>query len=630
VVREAKELAAPGELQLGLNCRIRKTYSNADGTTQMVSTNGQLVMRDGDVVAVKVSTRFSHRYLGLTSFLKEARADEMALATLGGGSDSLKYCPCFEWEGSCRRCRGDMAQLGVHHPERKVRVNVVDHVRGIDAWVPLYLYAAHQLLDLAAFCKVAGVVTATPMHVIKIQVGGQDLPDGWRVEFAAEGYTYRNYILNITQDRHPTAVDKGLHELGLSQRKVRASSHQELSASVTAHQRGRASRIGPTGRWQVGTSQRPRSAASAVQALSEALGHPLSQSSTALNASATKAVAKPKRKKVAKRVYKAVRTIPPYSHAAWSSAMLLQSVFRGHTQRVLLLVTRRLQPTFEMPIRIASLAHTMVQMPTCFKMFKRLLLNYKRSGRGLRIPSLDTFRWPNARELEYLRETAILLQCAYRQHLGVVRLRERIYERAEKAKIENIIKVVQHEFVGQVSTVDATMSVREGLTSRPGSAAPQKDVLSTHLDLDEAEELWLHSITNCPIHKDNVAYLASRDGWDPAVFRDLCNDKHNLLFLIASSSPAHGGGPEGKGRTTHIFGAYTAIPWQRHGGFKRDDEAFLFSLRAAGPGGAECEVPPVFALLCVVCCMLCCVGCRRCLRFCVLCVILCQVKCCRY
>lgn len=38
---------------------------------------------------------------------------------------------------------------------------------------------------------------------------------------------------------------------------------------------------------------------------------------------------KPKRKKVARRVYKAKRTIPPYSHAAWSSAMLLQSVFRG-------------------------------------------------------------------------------------------------------------------------------------------------------------------------------------------------------------------------------------------------------------------------------------------------------------
>ena len=78
------------------------------------------------------------------------------------------------------------------------------------------------------------------------------------------------------------------------------------------------------------------------------------------------------------------------------------------------------------------------------------------------------------------------------------------------------------------------------------------------------------------------------------MFRDLCNDKHNLLFLIASSSPSHGGGPEGKGETTHIFGAYTSLPWQRHGGFKRDDHAFLFSLRAAGPGGAECPVPQRF------------------------------------
>jgi hypothetical protein len=74
VVRNVTDLAAPGQLQLGLNCRIRKTYTNADGSTHMVSTSGQLVLRDGDVVAVKVSTRFSFRYLGLTSFLKEARA----------------------------------------------------------------------------------------------------------------------------------------------------------------------------------------------------------------------------------------------------------------------------------------------------------------------------------------------------------------------------------------------------------------------------------------------------------------------------------------------------------------------------------------------------------------------------
>ena len=178
VVRDVSDLAAPGQLQLGLNCRIRKTYTNADGSTHMVSTSGQLVLRDGDVVAVKVSTRFSFRYLGLTSFLKEARADEMSLATLGGGSGSLKCCPCFEWEGTCKRCQGSMVQLGVHHEERKIRVNVIDHVRGIDAWVPLYIYAAHQLMDLNAFCKAAGVVTATPMHVVKIEVGSTDLPDG--------------------------------------------------------------------------------------------------------------------------------------------------------------------------------------------------------------------------------------------------------------------------------------------------------------------------------------------------------------------------------------------------------------------------------------------------------------------
>jgi hypothetical protein len=69
-----------------------------------------------------------------------------------------------------------------------------------------------------------------------------------------------------------------------------------------------------------------------------------------------------------------------------------------------------LQPSFEMPIRIASLAHTMIQMPTCFKMFKRMLLYYKRCGRGIKIPALETFRWPNARELGHLRDMAIRLQ----------------------------------------------------------------------------------------------------------------------------------------------------------------------------------------------------------------------------
>ena len=36
----------------------------------------------------------------------------------------------------------------MHSAERKIRVNVVDPVRAVDAWVPLYLYAAHQVYPL--------------------------------------------------------------------------------------------------------------------------------------------------------------------------------------------------------------------------------------------------------------------------------------------------------------------------------------------------------------------------------------------------------------------------------------------------------------------------------------------------
>ena len=49
-----------------------------------------------------------------------------------------------------------MATMGVHHGERKIRVNVVDQKRGVDAWVPLYVYAAHQLMSVSSFCQVRG------------------------------------------------------------------------------------------------------------------------------------------------------------------------------------------------------------------------------------------------------------------------------------------------------------------------------------------------------------------------------------------------------------------------------------------------------------------------------------------
>ena len=49
------------KVQIGPNCRIRKCYTKLDGSSQTISTNGQLLVRDGDVVGVKTSTR--HRSL---------------------------------------------------------------------------------------------------------------------------------------------------------------------------------------------------------------------------------------------------------------------------------------------------------------------------------------------------------------------------------------------------------------------------------------------------------------------------------------------------------------------------------------------------------------------------------------
>ena len=618
VVRAQEELAQPGELQLGPKCRIRKSQTRADGSSEMVSSNGQLLKRDGDVVGIKTTTRYSHKYMTLEDFLREARADELSLAALGeapGGAECLMRCPCFEWEGACKRCKGNMASMGVHHPERKIRVNVVDLKRGVDAWVPLYLYAAHQLTPLQSFCESAGVVTATPMRVVMIRLGGGALPNGWRVDYSPEGYVYTNYILQISQATHPTVVERSLQDLGISEKRVRAASHQDFSKELAATRtRGRPSRVGPDGRWSAGISQRKPDAPGKTQAQAELGLH----GQLVVAAEQGGVPAKKKRAKVARRVYKARRTLPPYSHAAYSSAMLIQSVFRGHAQRVLLLVTRRLQPTFVMPIRIASLAHTMIQMPTAFHMFKRMLLYYKRFGRGLRVPGVDSFRWPSEQELDRLHAMVLRLQCAYRRHLGAKRMMDRLYERAEKAQIANIIKTAQNEMTAkQQSTHDATLSMREGLMRAGGGKEaaqlvggedPRQSGWSPFLVLSEPENLWLESVTNAPLHQDNLVYCASRDGWDPAAFRDLVNGKHNLLVLASCSSPAHR--PRSlsaddvlKGRTiedvTHIFGAFTSLPYQRHGGFKTDPAAFLFSLRAAGratdkPGLAPCPVVEMF------------------------------------
>ena len=51
---------------------------------------------------------------------------------------------------------------------------------------------------------------------------------------------------------------------------------------------------------------------------------------------------------------------------------------------------------------------------------------------------------------------ALRIQCGYRQHAARERVRMRVYARADAAKVENIIKRVQEEVVGQQSSVGAT------------------------------------------------------------------------------------------------------------------------------------------------------------------------------
>ena len=48
------------------------------------------------------------------------------------------------------------------------------------------------------------------------------------------------------------------------------------------------------------------------------------------------------------------------------------------------------------------------------------------------------------------------MQCGYRQHAARCRVRMRVYARADAAKVENIIKRVQEEVVGEQSSVGAT------------------------------------------------------------------------------------------------------------------------------------------------------------------------------
>jgi hypothetical protein len=62
-----------------------------------------------------------------------------------------------------------------------------------------------------------------------------------------------------------------------------------------------------------------------------------------------------------------------------------------------------------------------------------------------------------------------------------------------------------------------------------------------------------------------LLYRASRDGWKRADFHRLCDDKGPTVVIVKVSN----------GR---LCGGYCSIGWKSDGGWKHDNNSFLFSL----------------------------------------------------
>ena len=62
-------------------------------------------------------------------------------------------------------------------------------------------------------------------------------------------------------------------------------------------------------------------------------------------------------------------------------------------------------------------------------------------------------------------------------------------------------------------------------------------------------------------------------------FHNNCDGKPNTISIIQTADG-------------NIFGGYTSIPWQSHGGYKRDDSAFLILLRST-----QNYAPRIFKIL---------------------------------
>eukprot|EP00960_Hanusia_phi_P060381 764490-Hanusia_phi.AAC.4 len=554
------------DLVQGPECAIRVRRSPAS-PSDFASFKGHLLLARGKPVGVRAKLETAVEDLTLHGFL------ELAVARTGG--PVLEYderfggCPCAEWEGVCSRCTQDMVSYPCNFPERKIRVHVVDDYKGTDCWAPLHQCFPRCLLTLQSFCAINSMVTSAPMHAINLLIGDGSLPPGWTMRSSENGVQFKHDMLQITTSKHPGYVEKTLAEVQMRTRQGTGETRHVLTLTLVLTVDLPSSFTSPTA-----ISPRPVRPMTAIPrraTVREPSGRPLSalsanqlgpsqvrRLSSKFAASFDQSISwRGDSLHTAARVFRPDRTFPPYSHQAFSSAMLLQSVFRGHMQRLFLLVKFRRLSAVELPVSLAYLAHRMIGYPTTLRMYKRLTVYYVKHSNLMQIP--QDFGWPKRVRISFMR-SAMLVQLAVRCHFARNAVRDRIREVDYAASRKTSVKEIGHQSIMKVHTpVENTFS--------------QTLNLSPSMSLNAEEKKCLEEGIRQSLSPDNLIFLASKENWNINILHSALENLENIFFLASCRTRKEGN------EQSWLMGAFTSIPWSRYGGYKTDPDAFLFSFQ---------------------------------------------------
>mmetsp|Transcript_1108 Transcript_1108/g.3457 ORF Transcript_1108/g.3457 Transcript_1108/m.3457 type:complete len:1360 (+) Transcript_1108:175-4254(+) len=539
----------------GPACAIRVRRSS-EAPSEFVTLKGVVLLSRGKPVGVRTQLEASTYDLTLQGFMDEA------VARTGGFvldfDQRFGSCPCAEWEGVCARCTKDMVSFPANFPERKIRVHVVDMRKGRETWEPLYKYFSKYLLTLQAFCAVNSLVTSAPMYVIKILIGDGSLPPGWSKRSSDDGILYLHDMLDITTSKHPGYVEKTLAEVQSKNKQDDAPSSFS-SPTATSPRPARPMTAIPRQVTRRDSPSRPFSAfpanqvdRSQVRRLSSKLAFNFQQDFAWRG----------DKLRIAERVFKCDRTHAPYSHQAFSSAMLLQSVFRGHLHRLFLLVKFRRLSAMELPVSLAFLAHKMVGHPTTLRMYKRLTVYYVKHSHFMPIP--QDFGWPKRIRMRFMR-SVMVIQLAVRCHFARNSVRERIRE-------------VDYALSRRTSIVESEnySSVHEQHVPWQNNFSQTLN-LSPSMSLNAEEKKCLEEGIRQTLSHENLVYLASKENWNINILHSTLENLEKIFFLVSCRIRT-------KGKESSCYmGAFSSIPWSRYGGYKTDADAFLFSFQTQDP-----------------------------------------------